>query len=38
VKLGSAPKRAAAQKPAVKRATEPAKDDAAKPEPAEAAE
>jgi large subunit ribosomal protein L21 len=38
VKLGSAPKRAAAQKPAAKRATEPAKDDAAEPEPAEAAE
>ena len=38
VKLGSAPKRAAAQKPAAKRATEPAKDDAAEPEAAEAAE
>jgi large subunit ribosomal protein L21 len=38
VKLGSAPKRAAAQKPAAKRATEPAKDDAAEPEPAEAVE
>jgi len=38
VKLGSAPKRAAAQKPAAKRATERAKDDAAEPEPAEAAE
>ena len=38
VKLGSAPKPAAAQKPAAKRATEPAKDDAAEPEAAEAAE
>jgi len=38
VKLGSALKRAAAQKPAAKRATERAKDDAAEPEPAEAAE
>jgi large subunit ribosomal protein L21 len=38
VKLGSAPKPAAAQKPAARRATEPAKDDAAEPEAAEAAE
>src|SRR4029450_4249690 len=36
-KLGSGPKPAAAQKPAAKRATEPAKDDAAEPEAAEAA-
>jgi len=38
VKLGSAPKRAAAQKPVAKRATEAAKDDAAGPEAAKAAE
>lgn len=38
VKLGSAPKRAAAEKPAAKRTTEPAKDDAIEPEAAEAAE
>ena len=38
VKLGSAPKRAVAQKPAAKRTTEPAKDDATESEAAEAAE
>jgi large subunit ribosomal protein L21 len=38
VKLGSAPKRAAAQKPAAKRTTEPAKDDATESGAAEAAE
>ena len=38
VKLGSAPKRAAAQKPVAKRATEAAKDDAAGPDAAKAAE
>jgi large subunit ribosomal protein L21 len=38
VKLGSAPKRAAAQKPAAKRTTEPAKEDATESEAAEAAE
>lgn len=38
VKLGSAPKRPAAQKPAAKRTTEPAKDDATGSEAAEAAE
>jgi large subunit ribosomal protein L21 len=38
VTLGGAPKRAAAQKPAAKRTTEPAKDDANESEAAEAAE
>jgi large subunit ribosomal protein L21 len=38
VKLGSAPKRAAAQKPTAKRTTKPAKDEATESEAAEAAE